>query len=650
MIPPEFLPCAARRSPSDRTRGGAAALERAWQASRLKKSKAEETFMAQWIRFERNGRLEFGTLQNGEIVVHKGDMFAGASPSGERVRLSDVRVSTPCDPSKMICLWNNFHQLAAKNDFKVPDEPLYFLKAPNAYHPHGEPIRRPQSYDGKIIYEGELGVVIGKQCSMVSEAEAPGYIFGYTCINDVTAVDILKKNPTFDQWVRAKSFDSFGVFGPVIATGLDPTQLRIRTILNGQERQNYPVSDMFFPPYKLVSMVSRDMTLMPGDVIACGTSLGAGVMKDASNVIEISIEGVGTLSNRFDQELPSPYLLGTPPQPLRVCVVGAGAIGGLVAAKLALAGNAVTVVDLGVHLAAIKQNGLKLEWHDGKVETAKVKAVDKAADAGKQDLVILAVKAHYLDQAARDIDAMLGPDTIIMTVQNGLPWWYFQKLGGKYDNKKLQTLDPTGVLTQKIDANRLIGCVVYPAAAVTAPGVIHHVEGDRFPLGELDGKETERAKRLHDVFVKAGLQSRVLKDIRSEIWLKAWGNLSFNPISALTHATLVDICQFPETRHLAAKMMEEAQAIAQKLGVTFRVSIEKRIAGAESVGAHKTSMLQDVEAGRSLETEALIGSVLEMARLTETPAPAIEAVYACVKLLNKVMLLEGAGVRVAKAA
>ncbi len=606
--------------------------------------------MAQWIRFERNGRLEFGTLQGDKIAVHKGNMFAGASPTGETVRLSEVRVATPCDPSKMICLWNNFHQLAAKNDFKVPDEPLYFLKAPNAYHPHGEPIRRPKSYDGKIIYEGELGVVIGKQCSMVSEAEAADYIFGYTCINDVTAVDILKKNPTFDQWVRAKSFDSFGVFGPVITTDVDPTKLRIRTILNGQERQNYPVSDMFFPPYKLVSMVSRDMTLMPGDVIACGTSLGAGVMKDASNVIEIAIDGVGALSNRFDQELPSPYLLGAPPQPMRVCVVGAGAIGGLIAAKLALAGNTVTVIDLGPHLAAIKQNGLKLEWHDGKVETTKVKAVDKAAEAGKQDLVILAVKAHYLDQAARDIDALLGPHTTIMTVQNGLPWWYFQKLGGKYDNKKLQTLDPTGVLTQKIDANRLIGCIVYPAAAVTAPGVIHHVEGDRFPLGELDGRETERAKRLHDVFVKAGLQSRVLKDIRSEIWLKAWGNLSFNPISALTHATLVDICQFPETRHLAAKMMEEAQAIAQKLGVTFRVSIEKRIAGAESVGAHKTSMLQDVEAGRSLETEALIGSVLEMARLTETPAPAIEAVYACVKLLNKVMLLEGAGVRVARAA
>ncbi|MBI3707763.1 MAG: 2-dehydropantoate 2-reductase [Proteobacteria bacterium] len=334
---------------------------------------------------------------------------------------------------------------------------------------------------------------------------------------------------------------------------------------------------------------------------------------------------------------------------MRVCVVGAGAIGGLVAAKLALAGNPVTVIDLGAHLAAIQKNGLKLEWHDGKFETAKVKAVDKVADAGKQDLVVLAVKAHYLEQAVREIDAVLGPDTMVMTVQNGLPWWYFQKLGGKYDNKQLASLDPTGILTKKIGADRIIGCVVYPAAAVTAPGVIHHVEGDRFPVGELDGTESARVKRVHDVLVKAGLKSRVLKDIRSEIWLKAWGNLSFNPISALTHATLVDICQFAETRALAAQMMKEAQDIAQKLGVTFRVTIEKRIAGAEAVGAHKTSMLQDVELGRSLETEALIGSILEMAKLTETPAPAIAAVYACVKLLNKVMLTAGGGVRVEKA-
>jgi 2-dehydropantoate 2-reductase len=606
--------------------------------------------MAKWIRFEQNGKTGFGTLEGESIAVHDGDMFAGAKPTGESLKLSDVRITTPCTPSKMICLWNNFHQLAAKNDFTQPKEPLWFLKAPNAYWPAGEPIERPATYAGKIIYEGELGVVIGKKCFNISEAEAGDYIFGYTCVNDVTAVDLLRKDKSFEQWARAKSFDTFGVFGPVIETGVDPMKLSVKTVLNGKERQNYPVADMFFPPHKLVAAISKDVTLMPGDIIACGTSLGAGTMGDAHNVVEIVIDGVGSLGNVFDQVLPSPYLTGAPPRQKKICVVGAGAIGGLLAAKFALAGEEVTVIDQGAHLAAIQKNGLKLEWHDGKVQTARMKAVNKPADAGKQDIVVLAVKAHFLDQVVRDIDSLLGPDTVILTVQNGLPWWYFQRLGGQYDNHKLESLDPSGVLTRNIDPKRLIGCVVYPAAAATAPGVIHHVEGDRFPIGELDGKETPRVRELHDVFIKAGLKSLVLPDIRSEIWLKAWGNLSFNPISALTHATLVDICQFAETRELAATMMKEAQHIAQKLGVTFRVSIEKRIAGAEAVGAHKTSMLQDVEAGRSLETEALIGSILEMARLTNTAAPAIESVYALVKLLNKVMLLEGGGVKVSKAA
>jgi 2-dehydropantoate 2-reductase len=606
--------------------------------------------MTQWVRFERGGKTQFGTLEGDTIKVHEGDMFANPKATGESAKLSEVKLTTPCEPSKMVCLWNNFHELAAKNDFQHPTEPLYFIKAPNAYHPHGEPIRRPSTYDGKIVYEGELGVVIGKKCSNISEAEAGDYIFGYTCVNDVTAVDLMKKFPTFDQWTRAKSFDTFGVFGPGVVTGVDPMKLRIKTVLNGKERQNYPVTDMFFPPHKLVAAVSKDMTLMPGDIIACGTSLGVGVMEAANNVVDIVIDGVGTLTNKFDQVLPSPFLLGEAPKPRRICVVGAGAIGGLLAAKFALAGEDVTVIDQGAHLQAIQKNGLKLEWHDGKVQTAKMKAVNKAADAGKQDLVVLAVKAHFLDQVVRDIDTLLDKDTVVLTVQNGLPWWYFQKLGGKYDNQRLESLDPSGVLSKKIPADRLIGCVVYPAAAVTAPGVIHHVEGDRFPIGELDGKTQARTKSLHDLFVKSGLKSRVLKDIRSEIWLKAWGNLSFNPISALTHATLVDICQFAETRALAATMMKEAQDIAEKLGVTFRVSIDKRIAGAESVGAHKTSMLQDVEAGRSLETEALIGSILEMAKITNTPAPAIESVYALVKLLNKVMLLEGAGVVTKKVA
>lgn len=330
---------------------------------------------------------------------------------------------------------------------------------------------------------------------------------------------------------------------------------------------------------------------------------------------------------------------------MRICVVGAGAIGGLLAVKLKLAGNDVTVVDRGAHLQAIRENGLELVWEDGSRSVAELKAVDSVKDAGKQDLVILALKAHFLDQVARDIGALFDDDTMVMPMQNGIPWWYFQRLGGPHDGAKLESLDPTGLLRRHIPAERIIGCVVYPAAAAVEPGVIHHVEGDRFPVGELDGSMSERVQRVHDVLVEAGLRSRVLDDIRSEIWLKAWGNLSFNPISALTHATLVDICEFAETRELAATMMGEAQAIAETLGVTFRHTIEKRIEGAASVGKHKTSMLQDVEQGRSLETEALIGAVLEIGRMTNVAAPATQAVYACVKLLNKVMLLEQAGVR-----
>ncbi|GAB4236194.1 MAG: 2-dehydropantoate 2-reductase [Kiloniellaceae bacterium] len=339
---------------------------------------------------------------------------------------------------------------------------------------------------------------------------------------------------------------------------------------------------------------------------------------------------------------------------MRICVVGAGAIGGLMAAKLAQssfkgAGNEVTVIDQGAHLTAIQQNGLKLIWEDGSEIVTQVKAVGSAAEAGPQDLIILAVKAHFLDQVARDVEKLLDNDTMIMTVQNGMPWWYFHNFKGPLEGTRLKSLDPSGVLDRYIPGNRIVGCVVYPAAAVTEPGVVHHVEGDRFPLGELDGSESARVQKLHDLLVEAGFRSRVLDDIRSEIWLKAWGNLSFNPISALTHATLEDICTFKETRDLAATMMAEAQVIGEKLGVHFRHTIEKRIDGAQSVGKHKTSMLQDVEAGRSLETEALIGAILEMGKLVEVPAPSIEAVYACVKLLNKTMLMEHAGVTLKKA-
>jgi ketopantoate reductase len=580
------------------------------------KQQAREAKVAHWIRFERQGQIGFGTLEGDTVTVHEGELFDEPQPTAETLPLADVKVLTPCVPSKMICLWNNFHALAARLNVPEPDE---------------------------------LGIVIGKRCSNISEDEAAGYIFGYTCVDDVTAADIIAKDPTFAQWARAKSFDTFGVFGPAIATGLDPMALSIRTVVDGEERQNYPVTDMIFPPHRLVSLLSRDMTLLPGDVIACGTSIGVAAMRKPEHRIEVAIEGVGTLANTFVQQVPFKYFEG-PPKPMRICVVGAGAIGGLMAARLAGAGHPVTVIDQGAQLAAIRDHGLKLVWEDGTEYAATVKAAGSAAEAGRQDLVILAVKAHFLDQVVREIDAMLAPDTMVMTVQNGLPWWYFQRHGGQYDGHKLESLDPSGILGRKIDPARVLGCVVYPAAHVAAPGEIHHAEGDRFPIGELDGKETERAKWVHDVLVSAGLKSRILADIRAEIWLKAWGNLSFNPISALTHATLVEICQFKETRALAADMMREAQGVAAKLGIKFRHTIEKRIEGAEGVGAHKTSMLQDVELGRSLETEALVGSILELAKLTDTPAPAIQAVYACVKLLNKVMLTEGGGVRVSKAA
>ncbi len=334
---------------------------------------------------------------------------------------------------------------------------------------------------------------------------------------------------------------------------------------------------------------------------------------------------------------------------MRICIVGAGAIGGLLGARLALSGNQVTVIDQGAHLEAIQSHGLKLIWADGTEYLARdLTATDSFEAAGPQDLVILAIKAHYLAAVAERLPVLYGPDTMVMTVQNGIPWWYFQKHGGEFDGRRLECLDPDGKLAAHIEAERIIGCVVYPAAGVTAPGVIRHVEGDRFPVGELDNSESERLQRIHDLIVEAGFRSRVLTSIRSEIWLKAWGNLSFNPISALTHATLVDMAEFPETKRLAEVMMREAAEIAGKLGIEFRHTIERRIEGARGVGAHKTSMLQDVEAGRSLEIEALVGAVIEMGRLTRTPSPQIEAVYACAKLLDRTMAREAAKVTVEK--
>ena len=322
---------------------------------------------------------------------------------------------------------------------------------------------------------------------------------------------------------------------------------------------------------------------------------------------------------------------------MRIAVIGAGAIGGMLAVRLALSGQAVTVVDQGAHLEAIRANGLKLLHHDGREELARVRAAASCAQAGAQDLVFLALKAYVLEAVAPQMPTLFGHDTIVVPLQNGLPWWYFQNFSGPHAGYRLQTADPNGTIERSIEPSRLIGCVVYPAGEIAAPGVIRHLEGDRFPVGELDGSESARVKTLSETLTAAGLKSPVLADIRSEIWLKLWGNMSFNPISALTHATLVDICEEPTTRALAADMMREAQAIAAKLGVTFRVPLEKRIEGATKVGKHKTSTLQDIEAGRDVEVDALIGSVIELGTLTATPIPATRAVHAMLKLLVKTM-------------
>ena len=320
---------------------------------------------------------------------------------------------------------------------------------------------------------------------------------------------------------------------------------------------------------------------------------------------------------------------------MKICVVGAGAIGGFLAVKLAQSGHDVSVVIRGANLKAVREHGLKLVMEDGSEHVAKVAASDRIADFGAQDVVILGMKAHQVAPVAADIPALLGPDTMIVTAQNGVPWWYFHKHGGPYEGRRVEAVDPDGMVSSQLDVNRVIGCIIYPACEMSAPGVIQHIEGNRFTLGEIDGADTPRIRMLADALRQAGFKAPISSDIRSEIWIKLWGNLSFNPISALTHATLVDICEFAPSRELAARMMREGQAIGEKLGVNFKVSLDKRIAGAAAVGKHKTSMLQDIEAGRPIELEALVGTVIEMGKITETPTPTIEAVYALAALLAK---------------
>ncbi|MFT5934107.1 MAG: 2-dehydropantoate 2-reductase [Hydrogenophaga sp.] len=321
---------------------------------------------------------------------------------------------------------------------------------------------------------------------------------------------------------------------------------------------------------------------------------------------------------------------------MKIAVVGAGAIGGYLGAKLARAGEDVTFIARNQNLEAIRKNGFRLILEDGIEEHAPTaKAVQHMAEAGPQDVVLLTVKAHQVGDLLPELRALFGPQTVVVTMINGIPWWYFHKLSGVHEGLGLQSVDPGGRLAAHIEPERIIGSVVYPAAELVAPGVVKLIEGNRFTLGELDGSRSERVTALSAVMMRAGFKAPVAKDIRSELWVKLWGNLSFNPISALTHATLEDICRFPATRALASRMMLEAQTVAEALGVRFKITLEQRIAGAEAVGAHKTSMLQDVEHGRALELEALVGSVVELGRITGTPTPTIEAIHAATSLLGR---------------
>jgi len=319
---------------------------------------------------------------------------------------------------------------------------------------------------------------------------------------------------------------------------------------------------------------------------------------------------------------------------MKIAVVGAGAIGGYLGAKLARAGEEVTFIARNRNLEAINKRGFRLILEDGSEEHAPtVRAVQDMAEAGAQDVVLLTLKAHQVRDVLPALRALFGPQTSVVTMINGIPWWYFHKLAGPYEGRRLESVDPGGLIAQHIEPERIVGSVVYPASELLEPGVVKVIEGNRFTLGELDGERSPRIEALSQAMMRAGFKAPVSRDIRSELWIKLWGNLSFNPISALTHATLEQICRFPATRALAASMMREAQTVAEALGVRFKISLEQRIAGAEAVGAHKTSMLQDVEHGRALELEALVGSVVELGRIAGVATPTIEAIYAASSLL-----------------
>jgi 2-dehydropantoate 2-reductase len=315
---------------------------------------------------------------------------------------------------------------------------------------------------------------------------------------------------------------------------------------------------------------------------------------------------------------------------MRICIFGAGAIGGLVGARLGRGEAEVSLVARGPHLAAMRDIGLTLKDDTGET-TIKMRATDRPVELGSQDYVFLALKAHSLPGILDSLMPLLGPHTAVVTAQNGIPWWYFYKHGGIHEGLRIAAVDPGGRLWDRIGPERVIGCVVHPAAEIEAPGVIRHVEGDRLPLGEPSGEKTERTAQLAKLLVAAGFRAPVRPQIRNEIWVKLWGNLSFNPVSALTGGTLEQISRDPGTRAIIRAMMVEAQTIGEKLGASFGVDVDRRIAGAETVGAHKTSMLQDLELGRPMEVDALVTAVQELGRLTGQATPTIDIVQALIR-------------------
>ena len=319
---------------------------------------------------------------------------------------------------------------------------------------------------------------------------------------------------------------------------------------------------------------------------------------------------------------------------MKIVIVGAGATGGFLGARLARAGVDVTLVARGAHLAAMRARGVEVRDADGGFVAHPTCTDDLSVVAGA-DAVILTLKAHSLPEMAPRLGPLLGPDTAVVTAQNGIPWWYFERHGGPLDGTRLRTVDPGGVIAAHLEARRIVGCVVYPATSLVAPGIVEHVEGNRLSLGELDGTTTERCRAIAAALIKGGLKAPIRPRIRDEIWLKLLGNVCFNPLSALTRATMAQIAADPEMRAVARAIMEEADAVARALGVELAIGVEQRLAGAEKVGAHKTSMLQSVESGRPLEIDALVGSVVEIADLLRLSLPHLQTVYACARLLDR---------------